>query len=161
MAEIYFSLGSNLGNRESNLRRAVSSLEEYFCSSAMVSAFIETEPWGFKSEDKFINCVVLFNLPDVGQNPSLYCRRILAECKRIESSMGRDINVSYDENGRRIYRSRPIDIDILFYGKETISESDLIVPHPLIKERDFVMIPLKEVVSNDIIRHFPDIFRAK
>ena len=160
-SEVYFSLGSNLGDRESNLRRAVSSLEEYFCSSAKVSAFIETEPWGFQSEDKFINCVVRFDIPDAGQDPYLFCRRILTECKSIESSMGRGLRVSYDENGRRVYRSRPIDVDILFYGNETISDTDLTVPHPLIKERDFVMIPLQEVVSNDIIGHFPDIFRAK
>lgn len=158
---IYFSLGSNLGERETLIRKAISLLEVYFLSDAKVSSLIETEPWGFSSENKFINCVIRFDIPAAGQDPFLHSHRILSECKRIESSLGREQKVEFDPEGNRIYYSRTIDIDILFYGNERIDSSILHIPHKLIGERDFVLIPLNEVIESGIMQHFPDIFRSK
>lgn len=158
---IYFSLGSNIGEREVLLRRAISLLEEYFLTEAKVSSFIETEPWGFSSENKFINCVIRFDVPNAGQDPFLYCHKILSECKRIESSLGREQKVEFDNDGNRVYHSRPIDVDILFYGNERVDSPVLHIPHKLIGERNFVLIPLNEVVEIGIKQHFPDIFRSK
>jgi len=158
---LYLSLGSNLGDREGNLRSAIKLLEDYFSSEAKVSSFIETEPWGFDSSYLFINCAVRFDIPAAGQNPDLHSHRILKVCKEIEASLGRESDVRYDANGKRIYSSRPIDIDILFYGSHRVNLQDLTIPHPLISERDFVKIPLKEIASEDIIECFPHLFSSK
>ena len=158
---VYLSLGSNIGDREKYLRAAISRLEEYFLCEAVVSSFLETEPWGFECENNFINCVVRFDIPSAGQNPYLHCHRILSVCKEIESSLGREQNVEYDSQGKRVYHSRPIDIDIIFYGNEEIDLPDLKVPHPLAGERDFVLIPLAEVAKEGIKDRFPRIFSSK
>ena len=77
---------------------------------------------------------------------------ILEICKKIERKLGREGVPQYNENGERIYRSRPIDIDILLFGDHKIDCPELTVPHKLMYERDFVMIPLQEIAgqaSND------------
>ena len=146
---LYLSLGSNQGDREQNIETALSLLNiEFKTPYKAVSSLLETEPWGFESEDKFINAAVLYEiyLPK-GYNPEAEGLIILEKCKDIERRMGRTGKPQYDENGQRIYTSRPIDIDILLFGDNNIECEELTVPHKLMYERDFVMKPLKEIMN--------------
>lgn len=137
--DVFLSLGSNQGDRKYNLDRATELLSESLGTlPTAVSDYIETESWGFEAP-AFLNSVVAFSLDD----PDGFS--ILATCKEIERTMGREENIEYDEAGRRIYHSRPIDIDIIEIGDRTIESETLTVPHPLACERDFVMIPLAQV----------------
>ena len=114
-----------------------------------VSSRLETEPWGFESDEKFINAAVMYELRlRKGYNPEAEGLMILEICKDIERRLGRTGNPQYDENGARIYTSRPIDIDILLIGDHKIDCPELTVPHKLMYERDFVMIPLNEIKIN-------------
>lgn len=136
---VFLSLGSNQGDRRYNLDRATELLTEGLGEMPIaVSDYLETESWGFDAPD-FLNSVVAFSLED----PDGFS--ILALCKEIERTMGREENVEYDGEGNRIYHSRPIDIDIIEIGERNIESETLTVPHPLAYERDFVKIPLAQV----------------
>ena len=145
--ELYLSLGSNMGDRRRNIEDAVSMLNiELNKPYKAVSSFYETEPWGFESDEKFINAVVMYELDlPKGYNPEAEGLMILETCKDIERKLGRKGRPQYDEAGERIYTSRPIDIDILLLGNDRIDCPELTVPHRLMYERDFVMIPLREI----------------
>lgn len=145
---LYLSLGSNQGDRRRNIENALSLLNiELGVPFSRVSGFLETEPWGFESEDRFINAAVLYELPlKKGYNPEAEGLRILYICKDIERRLGRTEPPLYDERGERVYTSRPIDIDILLLGEDRIDCPELTVPHKLMYERDFVMIPLREIL---------------
>ena len=145
--ELYLSLGSNQGDRELNIEHAVSMLNvELKTPYKAISSLIETEPWGFESSQKFMNAVVLYELDlTEGYNPEAEGLMILEICKEIERRMGRTGEPQYDERGERIYSDRPIDIDILLFGDNKIDCPELTVPHKFMYERDFVMIPLKEI----------------
>ena len=118
-----------------------------------VSSLLETEPWGFESDEKFLNAAVMYELKlRKGYNPEAEGLMILEICKDIERKLGRTGMPQYDEKGDRIYTSRPIDIDILLLGNHKIDCPELTVPHKLMHERDFVMVPLREIAgqaSND------------
>lgn len=146
--DLYLSIGSNQGNMEENIENALSLLNiELKSHYKAVSSFIETEPWGFESEDKFINVAVLYELRlQKGYNPEAEGLMILDSCKKVERMLGRTGAPEYDVNGKRIYTSRPIDIDIVLFGDNKIDCDELTVPHKLMHERDFVMIPLKEIL---------------
>ena len=149
---LYLSLGSNQGNREQNIEYAISMLNiELKTPYKAVSSLIETEPWGFDSDEKFLNAVVMYEvlLPE-GYNAEAEGLMILEKCKEIERKLGRTGNPQYDEAGKRIYSSRPIDIDILLLGDERIDCDELTVPHKMMWERDFVMVPLREIAGNDL-----------
>lgn len=148
--KLYLSLGSNQGDRKRNIETAISLLNiELGTPYKAVSSFIETEPWGFDSDDKFINAAVLYELDlKRGYNPEAEGLMILEICKDIERRLGREEGPLYDEDGNRIYKSRPIDIDILLLGDDKIDCPELTVPHKLMYERDFVMIPLREIEIN-------------
>ena len=145
--ELYLSLGSNQGDRRLNIEYAVSMLNiELKKPYKAISSLLETEPWGFESEDKFLNAVVLYELDlPKGYNAEAEGLVILEICKDIERKLGRTGAPQYDEKGERIYTSRPIDIDILLLGDARIDCPELTVPHKHMYERDFVMIPLKEI----------------
>ena len=154
--ELYLSLGSNQGDRRLNIEHAVSMLNiELKKPYKAISSLLETEPWGFDSEDKFLNAAVLYELElPKGYNPEAEALMILEICKDIERRLGRTGSPQYDEHGARIYASRPIDIDILLFGDNKIDCPELTVPHKLMYERDFVMIPLREIAGqagNDVI----------
>ena len=133
---LYLSLGSNLGDREDMLRRAITLIEERVGKVQRVSSFIETEPWGFESEHPFLNaaCLVLTTLSPM---------QCLDATQQIERELGRKRK---SQNG--IYHDRPIDIDLLMYDGLTLSTPRLTLPHPRMQERDFVMIPLREILSS-------------
>ena len=154
---VYLGLGSNQGNRQQNLMRALGLLDLAFgCHYTALSRIIETKAWGFKG-DKFLNACVLYRIYRKG-SPEEQGHGILAICKDIERQLGRNDTPEYDADGRRVYHNRAIDIDILFYGKERIDCEDLQVPHPLIAERDFVKIPLAEIAKPSLKAAFPELF---
>lgn len=138
--DVYLSLGTNIGDRKKNLDTARRMLEGSFgCRCKAESSVIETRSWGFEGAD-FLNCVLCFCL-------SLQPHEILRVCKDIERSMGRMEQLEYGADGRRIYHDRIIDIDILLCGDERVDEPDLTIPHPHMRDRDFVMIPLMEILD--------------
>ena len=136
---MYLGLGSNLGNRRVLLKRAVRLIGERVGKVTRQSAFIETEPWGFESANKFLNAVILC---ETGMSP----REVLEATQQIERDMGRQ-KIVHGTSSNRTYSDRPIDIDILLYDDLTVDEPDLKIPHPLMEQRDFVMIPLREVMT--------------
>lgn len=135
MHTVYLSLGSNLGDRKATMRRAIGLLNERAGSVDRQSSFIETEPWGFESTNKFLNmCVRLLT--------TLSPEQLLLATKQIERELGR---TQKSVNGQ--YHDRPIDIDILMYDDVHIDSDDLTLPHPHMHEREFVMKPLREILS--------------
>ena len=145
--DLYLSLGSNQGDRAENIENALSLLNiELKTPYKAVSSLLETQPWGFESDQKFLNAAVHYELMlPKGYNPEAEGLMILEICKDIERRLGRAGEPEYDENGQSIYRNRTIDIDILLLGDNKIDCPELTVPHKLMHERDFVMVPLKEI----------------
>ena len=130
---IYLGLGSNSGDREYNIRDALRRLDMAFGRHyEALSDIIETKPWGFESEDMFLNAAVRYRLAvprgtsgmQIKDNERRAAYGILSICKDIETSMGRIQRVEYGNDGKRVYRSRPIDIDILLFGDIAIRERD-------------------------------------
>ena len=155
---LYLSLGSNQWDRRKHILEAVRRLDEGLgMPYSAISRLLEFPSWGFAGAD-FLNCVVRYDIPAAGQDLRLQARSVLRLAKDIENEMGRRQELVFDKEGKRIYRDRPIDIDILFYGSLTMNEKDLTIPHALIRERDFVKIPLREVSLPDIQSTFPEIF---
>lgn len=131
MEKIYLSLGSNIGNRESYLKSAIELISANDqISSVVCSSFYETEPQGYRDQDYFINCVLecFTSLPP---------RELLYFTQSIEKRLKRI----------KLFRwgPRTIDVDILLYGNEIVNSEDLIIPHPRMYERAFVLIPLSEL----------------
>ncbi len=143
--QVYLGLGSNLGDRRQNLNRAIRLIGERVGTVLRQSSFIETEPWGFESEHTFLNAVILC---ETDKTP----REVLQLTQQIERDMGRRkktlSSLLIPLFAYKRYSDRPIDIDILMYDDLTVDEPDLKIPHPLMHERDFVMIPLKEITDN-------------
>lgn len=140
--QVYLGLGSNLGDCRKNLERAIRLIADRVGAVTRQSSFIETEPWGFESENRFLNAVILC---ETTQTP----REVLRLTQQIERDMGRRkvVGGGLTVDGQRIYSDRIVDIDILLYDDLTVDEPDLKIPHPLMHQRDFVMIPLKEINS--------------
>ena len=154
---IYFSLGSNLGDRRENILEALRRLDEALESHwKALSRLIETKPVGFVG-GKFLNGVVLYRIPE-GADAEQQARGLLETVKRIEREMGRTDPPEYDGTGNRIYHSRIIDIDILFVGSLRMDTPELTIPHKGIKERAFVMLPLLEIAKPTLKAAFPEIF---
>ena len=147
--DLYLSLGSNQGDRRKNINDAISLLNiELGTPYKRVSSILETKPWGFDSEEMFLNAAVMYELDlPKGYNPEAEGLLILEICKSIERRLGRKGDPQYDESGDRIYTDRPIDIDILLFGDNKIDCEELTVPHKLMWEREFVMVPLKEIAT--------------
>lgn len=140
-------MGSNVGDRKKNIEDALSLLNiEFGTPFKKVSSLIETDPWGFESNKRFINAAVLYELElKKGYNPEAEGLMILETCKDIERRLGRRGTPQYDDDGKRIYSDRTIDIDILLFGDNKIDCEELTVPHKFMYDRDFVMVPLKEI----------------
>ena len=134
---VYLGLGSNLGDREATMEEAIRLIQERVGEIARRSSFIETAPWGFTSSHRFLNGAVLCLTE---KSP----REVLRLTQAIERELGRKTKTGVT----RCYTDRPIDIDILLYDDLTVDEPDLKIPHPLMTERDFVMIPLNEIQTN-------------
>ena len=133
MSIVYLGLGSNLGNKEQHITTAVKHLEQRVGKVRRLSSLLKTEPWGFTSPHSFVNAAVSIDT-------TLSPHEVLEATQQIERDMGRK---QKSMNGE--YHDRIIDIDILLYDDMEINEKDLIIPHPLMHQRDFVMIPLREI----------------
>ena len=129
---VYLGLGSNMGNRQNNLNRALDFLSQRL-RIGQVSAAYDTEPVGNIEQPRFLNlaCQVSTRLTPL---------ELLTLVKAIESKLGR--------TSSRPNTPRPIDIDILFYGNQVIDSPQLIIPHPRLTERAFVLIPLAEIAPD-------------
>ena len=123
MTRAYVGLGANLGDREATIRRAATLL-----GASRLSPILETEPWGYADQPKFLNAVAEVET-DIGP------RRLLDRLLEIERELGRV------REGPR-YGPRTIDLDLLLYGEEVVEEPGLTVPHPRLAERLFVLQPL-------------------
>ncbi|GAB7387184.1 hypothetical protein BSNK01_10200 [Bacillaceae bacterium] len=131
----YLGLGSNLGDRRRYLCRALAVLDEHpQVELTRVSSIYETEPVGFTEQPPFLNLVAEIVT-------TLSPRELLAAVQAVERGFGRTREVKWGP--------RTLDIDILYYGKETIRSDDLVIPHPHIPERAFVVLPLLEIVGGD------------
>jgi 2-amino-4-hydroxy-6-hydroxymethyldihydropteridine diphosphokinase len=134
MARVYIGIGSNIGDREANVRRAVSLLNDRDINLVRLSSLVETEPWGIRNQPAFINAVA-------EMETSLEPMDLLNTLREIEKLLGRFFEATR-------WGPRVIDLDILFYGSITINEPELKIPHPLIAERAFVLDPLFEIASD-------------
>ncbi|MCF2709631.1 2-amino-4-hydroxy-6-hydroxymethyldihydropteridine diphosphokinase [Bacteroides pyogenes] len=138
MHRVYISLGTNLGDKERNLRLALKHIEEQIGKVVSLSAFYATAPWGFTSDNCFLNaaaCVETRLLP----------LDVLERTQSVERRLGRK---QKSVNGA--YKDRLIDIDLLLYDDWVVSDvspsgARLTLPHPLMAERDFVLQPLAEI----------------
>lgn len=134
MHQLYLSLGSNLGDRKHLLQEALRLIGKDIGTVVRVSSFIETRPWGYDSEHLFLNAACKVET-------TLSPTECLHVSQEIERRLGRK-NKSH--NG---YCDRPIDIDLLSYDDVRMNTPELTLPHPHMHERDFVMIPLKEITQ--------------
>ena len=172
MHEVYLSLGSNLGDREQQLKQAIRFIDERIGEVVRQSSFIETEPWGFQSDHRFLNaaiCCLTDKTPrevlqltqqierDLGKTKAHATRRPSSLIPHPSSITPHPSALSPQPSAithhpsslspQPSYFNRPIDIDILLYDDWKVSEPDLKIPHPLMHQRDFVMIPLKEIMT--------------
>lgn len=135
MAIAYLALGTNIGNRRRNMITAAALLAERVGDVLALSGFYETEPWGFQSENTFLNAALRLET-------SLSPLELLKATQQIEAEMGR----TQKSNGT--YHDRIIDIDILLYDDLILQTPELTLPHPLMQDRRFVMEPLLEIAPN-------------
>ena len=138
MSVVYFSLGTNLGEKYALMKQAILHIEKRIGHVDAQSAFYETEPWGFQSKNKFLNSAVKVTT-------SLAPLQILDETQQIEREMGR---MHKSVGGQ--YSDRLIDIDMLMYDDLVMQTDVLTLPHPLMHERLFVMEPLAEIAPRAI-----------
>ena len=131
---VYLGLGSNLGDREANLRYALDLLGKIVVLER-TSSLYDTKPWGYEEQSRFLNCVCEAWTP---LNP----QALLTAVKGVEQAVGREPTF---RNGPRL-----IDVDILLYGQQVVSELDLEIPHPRLAERAFVLVPLGEIAGHHL-----------
>ena len=132
---VYFSLGTNLGDKEGNIHEAIRRIGELIGTVECQSTLLVTEPWGFESDNSFVNAAVRCIT-------SLAPLDILTITQDIERAMGR---TAKSVDGQ--YHDRIIDIDLLMYDQLEVCEPGLVLPHPHMQERDFVMRPLREIME--------------
>lgn len=136
MAIVYLSLGSNSGDRLANLQQATSFLSMLEDVDILeTSAFYETQPWGVKNQPWFINAVVKIST-------ELSAQKLLSECQKIESLLGRNRNTEIR------WGERTLDVDIIFYDDEILVEENLKIPHKYMHERAFVLVPMLEIAPD-------------
>lgn len=150
MHEVYLSLGSNLGDKRLNIRLAIEKIGEQVGEVVRQSAFYETEPWGFESENRFVNAAVKVTTTLTPMEVLHATQQIERDLGRKQKSLPQGCSV-YDGRaaGKPVYKDRPIDIDILLYDDWIVDEPELKIPHPLMWTRDFVMVPLREITGAD------------
>jgi 2-amino-4-hydroxy-6-hydroxymethyldihydropteridine diphosphokinase len=138
MAKVYLGLGSNLGNKEKNLRAAVQKIGERVGDVDSLSAFYVTSPWGFQSENTFLNAVVCVET-------LLSPYELLAVTQQIEREIGRTA-----KSANSAYADRLIDIDLLMFEDRIVNDPALVLPHPLMHKRRFVMEPFAEIAPDAV-----------
>ncbi|WP_035571952.1 2-amino-4-hydroxy-6-hydroxymethyldihydropteridine diphosphokinase [Halonatronum saccharophilum] len=138
MNEVYLGLGSNLGDKVKNLKKAIKLIGDFSKTEVIqVSKLYETEPWGYKEQDNFFNLCL-----KVKTDLAPYV--FLKECQRVEEVLKRDRKVRWGP--------RTLDIDILIYEGISLDDENLTLPHPRIEERDFVLWPLLDLNEKLLIK---------
>jgi 2-amino-4-hydroxy-6-hydroxymethyldihydropteridine diphosphokinase len=135
MPDVYLGLGSNLGNRALHIANARNTIERRAGPITAVSSIYDTAPWGPVPQDNYLNQVICIST-------TMVPRDLLAILHEIERAAGRN-----RKNEVR-YGPRPLDLDILIYGDSAVSEDGLVIPHPRITERAFVLVPLAEIAPD-------------
>ena len=136
MSTVYLGLGSNLGDKHENIKKAITLISERVGEILALSDFYETEPWGYDSSETYINAAVK-------TETILLPEEILSVTQEIEREAGRSKKTSCGE-----YHDRIIDIDILLYDDLILQTPDLTIPHPLMHIRQFVLQPLFEIAPD-------------
>ena len=142
LADVFLGLGSNLGDRASNLAAARSALSRGVIGIVAESSVYQTEPWGPVPQGRYLNQVLR-------ATSELAPRDLLAKLLEIERALGRD------RTREERYGPRTIDLDILLYGEREVREPDLQIPHPRMVERAFVLVPLAEIAPDLSVRGVP------
>ena len=132
--QIFISLGSNLGNKKAKLLSAFDEIELLIGTIVSKSSFYESEPWGYSSNEFFVNCVI-----EIASELDAF--QTLNELHRIETKLGRLRKDTLE------YIDRTIDLDLLYFGNQII-ENQIIVPHPRLYLRKFVLVPLNEIAKD-------------
>ena len=133
MSKIYLSIGSNKGNRYSQIKEALKLIREDLGEIISISKIYETKSWGFESE-KFLNlCIAI--------KSELSPDKLLFSINSIEEKIGR-------KRDSKKVNAREIDIDIIFYSNKIVNQEELIIPHPRLELRNFVLVPLGEIASD-------------
>ncbi|MCQ2324225.1 MAG: 2-amino-4-hydroxy-6-hydroxymethyldihydropteridine diphosphokinase [Paludibacteraceae bacterium] len=135
----YLSLGANLGAREATINQAVHLISQQAGTLLQRSAFFYSQPWGFESEHEFCNLCICIDTP-------LAPLDLLHTLQSIEIHLGRQRPPQSPITN--IYHDRPIDIDIILYEGVELHTPELTIPHPLYRQRDFVLIPLRELLPS-------------
>ncbi len=133
--KVFLSLGSNVGDRIHNLSISRSKLFNEVGKIINNSKIYESEPWGFKFQANFLNQIIIIET-------YLECKEVLKHILSIEKKLGRI--------RKEKWAPRIIDIDILFFNNDIINSKNLIIPHPLIQNRNFILVPLNEIAKNYI-----------
>lgn len=133
----FLGLGSNLGERLSYLKKAVNMLGEQSAITIIrESGIYESEPWGEERQNNFLNQVIEIET-------SLLAEELLSQCQAVEAALGRERSMHWGP--------RTIDIDILLYENDQVNSDKLIIPHPYLEQRNFVLIPLREIAPDLIL----------
>lgn len=132
---VFIALGSNIEPRKDFIEKAILEIRA-FGKLINTSGIIETEPFGFEAETNFLNAVIEIQT-------DLTPRALLLKLQEIEKKLGRK-----SKSRNKIYSSRTIDLDILYYGQQILVSPELTIPHPEVFKRDFVLIPLKEIAGD-------------
>ena len=136
MSVAYIGIGSNVGKRKENCYRALALLKQKGIKITKMSSFHETEPWGYKNQPSFLNMVI-------EAETKLGARDLLETLQQIEKKLGREKSFKWGP--------RTIDLDILLFDNMSVQEKDLMIPHPLMHKREFVLKPLCEITP--ALRH--------
>jgi 2-amino-4-hydroxy-6-hydroxymethyldihydropteridine diphosphokinase len=134
MHKIYLGIGGNIGNKQINFKEVYQMIDNELGTTEKTSSIYETPPWGFQSDDPFWNSVI-----EISSN--LTPETLLSKIHSIEDDFGR-------KRGKERYSSREIDIDILYIDDIFMETDSLIIPHPRIHQRKFVLVPLAEIAPN-------------
>ena len=131
---LFLSLGSNLGNREENLNQAIQLIRQNISTNLSISNIYETEPWGNLNQAGFLNLILKI------ENSSLLPHEVLEKIQKIENELGR---IRVEKWGERC-----IDIDIIYLDDLILDDAQLVIPHPFMQERKFVLVPLADVAPD-------------
>jgi len=138
MQKVFLSIGSNIGNKTLNINNALEQIDSDIGKILNVSSYYETEPWGFNTDDWFVNIALEIETDFNTEN-------LLQKLQEIEKNLGRK-----HKSSKSGYSSRIIDIDILFYGNLIINKPFLQIPHKHLHKRIFVLKPLSEIAPGFI-----------
>ena len=143
ISRVTLILGSDLGDREANLNIAksliITELASYLFSDITETQIIESKAWGFESQRLFLNQAISFLT-------TVTPKQMLSVCKWVEQKMGRvEHQAQYDSDGKRVYSSRIIDIDIVLFADVVMNTPELTIPHPQIREREYAMKLISEM----------------